>query len=100
VTPDGIPSGLRPYFHEYDPEALDLDRDADLILQRTLEHGTWEEIRWLFGRYGGSRVRSFVQERGERWLSRVTFNYWRKLLQIEEWRRSPFSTAKGEVWDR
>jgi len=100
MKPSGIPAGLTPYFHEYDPQTLDVDRDADLILQRTLEYGTWEEIRWLFGFYGGSRVRSFVQERGERWLCRVTFSYWRKLLEIGEWRRSPFPTAKGEVWDR
>jgi len=100
VTPTSIPGGLRPYFQEYDPEALDLERDANLIIQRTLEYGTWEEIRWLYGVYGASRLRSFVQERGERLLSAVTFNYWRRLLGIEEWRRSPFPTARREVWDR
>lgn len=96
----GIPHGLRPHFQEYDLQALDLHRDANLILQRTLEYGTWEEVRWLFGVYGASRIRSFVRNRGERLLSRVTFNYWRKLLGIEEWRRSPFLTAREEVWDR
>ncbi|HJX38501.1 MAG TPA: hypothetical protein VJ714_07870 [Anaerolineae bacterium] len=100
MTPTNIPDGLRPYFQEYDPQTLDLDRDANLILQRTLEHGTWEEVRWLFGIYGASRIRTFVQEWGERVLSRVTFNYWRKLLGIQEWRRSPFTAAREEVWDR
>jgi hypothetical protein len=95
-----LPSGLRPYFQEYDSHSLDLNRDANLIIQRTLESGTWEEVRWLFGVYGGSRILTFVQERGERLLSRVTFNYWRKLLGIHRWGRSPFPTAKGEVWDR
>lgn len=96
----GIPSGLKPYFQEYDPETLDPDRDADLIIQRTLEYGTWDEVRWLFGIYGGSRIRTFVRERGERLLSRVTFNYWRKLLGVRQWRRSPFPTAAEEVWNR
>jgi len=95
-----LPSGLRPYFQEYDSHSLDLDRDANLIIQRTLEYGTWEEVRWLFGVYGGSQILTFVQERGERLLSRVTFSYWRKLLGIHRWRRWPFPTAKGEVWDR
>ncbi|MFB0534566.1 MAG: hypothetical protein ACETWR_06260 [Anaerolineae bacterium] len=54
-----IPSGLWPYFQEYDPRTLDLDYDANLIMQRTLEHGTWDEVRWLFGTYGGPRVRTF-----------------------------------------
>ena len=96
----GIPDGLRPHFQEYDPQTLNLDRDANLIIQRTLEHGTWDEVRWLFATYGGPRIRTFVRERGERLLSRVTFNYWRRLLEIHQWRRSPFPTAKGEVWDR
>ena len=50
-----IPAGLVPYFQEYDPAALNLQGDADLILQRTLEYGTWEEVRWLFGIYGARR---------------------------------------------
>ena len=100
MTLSDIPSGLRPYFQEYDSRALDLDREAKLIIQRTLEYGTWEEVRWLLGVYGGSQILTFVQERGERLLSRVTFNYWRKLLGISRWRRSPFPTAKREVWDR
>lgn len=100
MTLSDIPSGLWPHFQEYDVRTLDLDRDANLIIQRTLEYGTWDEVRWLFGIYGGPRIRTFVRERGERMLSRVTFNYWRKLMGIRNWRRSPFPTAKGEVWER
>ena len=73
MTLSDIPSGLWPHFQEYDVRTLDLDRDANLIIQRTLEYGTWDEVRWLFGTYGGSRIRTFVQERVERLLSRVTW---------------------------
>ncbi len=100
MTLTNIPSGLWPHFQEYDVRTLALDRDANLIIQRTLEYGTWDEVRWLFGTYGGPRICSFVRERGERMLSCVTFNYWRKLLGIHQWQRSPFPTARGEVWDR
>ncbi len=95
-----VPSTLRSYFQEYDLESLKLERDATLIIQRTLEHGTWEEVRWLYQTYGDRRIRAFVRERGERMLSRVTFNYWRKLLGIQRWRRSPFPIGKGKLWDR
>ncbi|MBN1887781.1 MAG: hypothetical protein JW850_07310 [Thermoflexales bacterium] len=95
-----IPGELRPHFQEYDLDSLDLKRDADLVIQRTLEHGTWDEVRWLFGAYGRPRIRTFVRERGERLLSPVTFNYWRKLLRIRRWRRSPFPTPREEIWDR
>lgn len=93
-----IPTGLHPYFQEYDVTALDLRRDANLVIQRTLEFGAWEEVRWLFGALGSRRIRRFVREYGERWLEPVTFNYWRKLLRIRKWRRSPFPTAREEIW--
>ena len=95
-----LPVGLKPYFQEYDIRTIDIDLDADLIIQRTLEYGTWEEVRWLFITYGSSRIPTFVRERGERMLSSITFNYWRKLLGIHRWRRSPFPTAIEAVWDR
>ncbi len=94
-----IPSGLKPYFQEYNISQLDITRDANLIIQRTLEFGTWDEVRWLFETYQRKRIRLFLREYGERWLKPVTFNYWRKLLDIRKWRKSPFPVAKGELWD-
>jgi len=99
-TADGhIPPGLQPYFQEYDLDALELRRDANLIIGRTLELGTWDELRWLVGTYGLPRIRCFLREFGERGLRPVTFNYWRKLLGIRRWRRTPFRTPKGELWN-
>jgi hypothetical protein len=94
-----IPSELKPYFQEYDLQSLEVERDAVLIIQRVLEHGTWDEVRWLLGVYGAPRVRAFLREHGERLLSQTAFNYWRKLFGIRRWRRSPFPTPKGEVWN-
>lgn len=94
-----IPGGLKPYFQEYDIARLHITRDANLVIQRTLEFGTWEEIRWLFETYRSKRIRLFLRERGERLLQPVTFNYWRKLLGIRRWKKSPFSTSKGELGD-
>jgi hypothetical protein len=100
MSDNRIPEPLWPHFQEYDPASLDLESDADLIIQRTLEFGTWDEVRWLFVTYGSERIRAFLRMRGERLLSPVTFNYWRKLLGVREWQSSPFPTAKGELWDR
>jgi hypothetical protein len=93
-----IPTGLKPYFQEYDITRLDMIRDANLIIQRTLEFGTWDEIRWLFKTYRSKRIRLFLREHGERMLKPVTFNYWRKLMGIRRWKKSPFPTPKGELW--
>ena len=95
-----IPTGLKPYFQEYDTALLDITNDANLIIQRTLEFGTWDEIRWLFETYHSKRIRLFLREHGERWLKPVTFHYWRKVFAIRKWNPSPFPTPKGELWNR
>ena len=95
-----IPERLKPYFHEYDTEQLDFKQDANLVIQRALEFGTWEEIRWVFELYGVKRIRLFVRQHGERLLKPVSFNYWRRLLELRRWVVSPFPTRKGELWER
>ena len=95
-----IPRGLIPHFQEYDVSQLDFTNDANLIIQRALEFGTWDEIRWLFKTYGSPRIRMFLREHGERWLRPVTFHYWRKLFRLRKWKSSPFPTSKGELWLR
>ena len=94
-----IPIGLKPYFQEYDITQLDMTRDANLIIQRVLEFGTWDELRWLFETYRGKRIRLFLREHGERALKPITFYYWRKLLGVRRWKKSPFPTPKGELWN-
>lgn len=94
-----IPAGLKPYFQEYDLAQLDIVQDANLIIQRTLEFGTWDEIRWLFRLYRSERIRIFLREHGQRWLKPVTFHYWRKLLGIRKWRKPPFAPVGGEIWE-
>lgn len=98
IFPAQIPTGLKPCFQEYDTAQLDIAQDANLIIQRALEFGTWEEVRWLFEVYGAKRIRLFLRQHGERWLRPVVFFYWRKLLGIRKWRQSPLPTAKGELW--
>ena len=98
MTDASIPSGLWPYFQEYDPRQLDREQDADLIIQRTLEYGTWEEIRWLVASYGRQRIREFIRLHGERQLTAVTFTYWRKLLGVRRWRHAPFAAEARQVW--
>jgi len=93
-----IPERLKSYFQEYSLDQLDTKRDANLVIQRILEFGNWDEIHWLFELYGSRRIRRFIREYGERWLKPVSFNYWRQLLRIRRWRTSPFPTPPGGTW--
>ncbi len=97
MSSQSIPYSLKPYFQEYDLSDLRLHRDTNIIIQRTWEYGTCDEVRWLFQVYFRKRIQRFLHEYGERWLQPVTFNYWRKLLRIRRWQSAPF--GKGEIWN-
>lgn len=93
-----IPPTLTRYFQEYRVEDLDLERDADLIIERTLEFGTQDELRWLFATYGTGRIQDFVRRRGFRRLSRRAFTFWLRVLGIKEYGRPPWLTERLRLW--
>ncbi|MDZ7331772.1 MAG: hypothetical protein ONB31_07315 [candidate division KSB1 bacterium] len=93
-----IPSSLARLFQEYDFEQMDAELYAQPIIERTLEMGTWEELHWLFHHYGLKRIVEYLQQYGHRRLSKMTFNYWCKLLDIREYRQAPFAEIREHVW--
>ena len=65
AQPQQVPHSLQPYFQEYSLEDLHLRRDANLIIQPTLEYGTWDEMRWLFQVYTRQHIQRFLREHRE-----------------------------------
>jgi len=93
-----IPASLSRLFQEYDVTSLDIDAHASIIIERTLEMGTWEELCWLFRTYGVQPIIEYLTRLGHRRLSPVTFNYWRKLLKIEKYQVAPFHEVRKDIW--
>ena len=99
TRPDAIlPKSFARFFQDYDFERMDVDSYSKIIIERTLELGIWEELHWLFHHYGVQRIIEYIQQYGHRRLSKVTFNYWRKLLEIKEYRQAPFTEIRNDVW--
>lgn len=92
------PESLAPLFQEYDLQRLDDERDASLIIERTLEGGSQTEVQWLFERYGEDCVREVVRDRGARHLSARAFNFWRLVLDMDDWRPHPWPELAGALW--
>ncbi|MBI5567987.1 MAG: hypothetical protein HY870_24025 [Chloroflexi bacterium] len=84
TTPsDALPESLAAAFQEYDFKSLDLDRDRDLIIERTLGAGNLAELRWLFARFPIEAIKAWVQRRGAARLPYRRFNLWRVVFDIE-----------------
>ena len=78
-----IPESTRSFFQEYDFGLINIEHDSDLVIERLLAYGNREEVGWLLGQYGHSRVRGWLTESGKR-LPRRRYRLWCVLLDVRE----------------
>ena len=43
-------------FWDVDPDTIDLEKHARYVIERILDFGTDEEVRWLFKRYPREKI--------------------------------------------
>jgi hypothetical protein len=92
-----LPADAAWLFPEYDFETMTPERHESVIIERILERGTWEQLRWLFAVYGESNVAEWVRRHGFRLLSKRSFALWRLALGITAYVAPEWAVeAKGE----
>jgi hypothetical protein len=67
-------------FWDVDPKTIDPKKHARYIIERVLDFGTDEEVRWLFRRYSSRTIRE-VLERSRGVLHPKTKALWSLVLQ-------------------
>ena len=77
-----LPENLRPYFQEYDFSHLTVSHHAELVIERVLNYGSLDELRWLFQQYGWQQIMAWVTDRGGVRLSRRRYRLWCVMLEI------------------
>ena len=80
-----LPADAVLLFPEHDFEPVSLEEHRGVIIERVLERGTWEQVRWLFATYGETEVAEWVQEHGFRLPSRRSFALWRLVLGVGDY---------------
>ena len=55
-----IPANIKKYFWSYNFEALDLEKDKQLIITQIINLGSWADWRWLAGVYGKEEIKKIV----------------------------------------
>lgn len=84
VCMHSIPATAMPFFQEYNFALLDLDRDAEMIIERLLFYGNRDEVRWLLRQYGQVRIKHWISTTGLQRLSRRRYHLWCVLLNVKE----------------
>ncbi len=92
----GVPDVIRPLFHNYEPDSLDLDRDWKLVIKTIMQGGEWEQIHWAAQYYGREKFEEVLRSdlEGNQTLARPVANFWSVVL----WRKSLPPLQKGERW--
>lgn len=93
-----IPVSSSPFFQEYNFKKLDIETDRNVIIERLLEYGTTDELRWLFHTYSNNEVRNFVRDKGYRALSIRSFNFWCLILGIKKYNKPVWLKDKKAIW--
>jgi hypothetical protein len=80
---------------------LDEEQYADYVIERFLELGDFDEIRWLIDRYGWQRVRDFMRGGGHR-LTPGSASFWSRVFEAapENERRPQFIPFEGKTRPR
>ena len=79
-----MPADAAWLFPEYDFESVSLASHRGVIIERILERGTWEQLRWLFAVVGEKVAAEWVRHHGFRLLTKRSFALWRLALGVGE----------------
>ena len=80
-----LPADAAWLFPEYDFDTMGVESHRSVIIERVLERGTWEQLRWLFATYGEASVAEWVRRHGFRLLSGRSFALWRLALGVTDY---------------
>ena len=77
-----VPLSLAPFFQEYDIASINPETDSFTIIERTLQFGNREELRWLFETYSREQITSWVRHFGKDRLPQPHRRFWEIILDI------------------
>ena len=86
-----IPEDLRRLLWEYDLEAAAPDEQwRQALIERVMQLGTWEQMRWLAKTFDRATLAGFLARRGRRTLAPRELRFWATMTGVEP--------AASDVW--
>jgi hypothetical protein len=78
------PARIQGLFWDVDQATLDCHQHRAFILDRVLEYGDIEAVRWAEATYGTNGIRDYFLSRGVRVLSAKTRAFWQAVLKLTD----------------
>lgn len=77
-----IPISLKPFFQEYDISKLTPETDSFTIIERVLQFGNRQEIKWMFDTYSQEKIFLWLMQYGNERLPQPHLNFWKLVLEL------------------
>lgn len=77
-----IPISLKPFFQEYDISKLTPETDSFTIIERVLQFGNRQEIKWMFDTYSQEKIFLWLTQYGDERLPQPHLNFWKLVLEL------------------
>jgi len=88
-----ISAGVKALLWEYSLDEVPAgERWEKTIIERVMQRGCWEDMRWLLRTFDRSRLRSFLKNRGRRVLAPREIRFWARICGVPD--------NDQEVWVR
>jgi hypothetical protein len=93
-----LPENLHRYFWDHKPDDVDPSEHSAYIIERLLEHGNDEAVRWVIQTYPRNKVAEVVLN--SKRISRKTGNFWADYFNLRK--EEVFCLSKqsaNHAWD-
>lgn len=97
---DQVPIRLRRYFPDARWEDVDPEIHSHAFMERILEYGTREDVKWLLATYRSEEIRDFIRQKGARRLSKRSLNFWCLVLDVRDVKPHPWPFTADALWGR
>lgn len=95
-----IPDSFGKYFWDTDVNKLDTGEHSEFIIERMLEFGDFEVLRWLFEVYPLNYIKDTLKK--SRTLSRKSANFWSIFLEVDkgdiECMKMSYQKEQEKIW--
>ena len=92
-----MPAFLKRYFWDTDFSDLDPNKYSTYVIERLLDLGDVDAIKWLFKAYPKNGIKEVVKT--TRHLSKKSLNYWLIVLDIEQWKTPALARKQNAIWN-
>jgi hypothetical protein len=97
-----IPATVKALLWEYSLDDAPFDeRWFSTIMERVMQRGCWDDMRWLLGEFSPEQLRSYLERRGRRTLAPRELRFWSRICGVPDdqqdlWVRE--SRIRAQAW--